>query len=252
MYYYEGIFPKGRRLKMNAIIFYSNTSQSKAVADLFLGELHWDSYDLNNRTHREWLRSTSLERAILVFPIYCQGIPKAVEEILEHLQACYLTVVATYGKMCYARVIYEIQERYTAGEIIAAAYIPTKHSYVNEETAPPDIGLLKDLIKKNISAHPSQVLIERTYKNPLSNVCRDMRSRAGIKIIIDKSKCESCKKCENECLYGGIRDGKVTSTCIRCLKCVTNCPSGALTYRPRLPMRLYLKKKRINEIKIYI
>ena len=237
---------------MNAIIFYSNTNQSKAIADLLYGELLWNKYDLNDRAHAELLSKSVFERVILVFPVYCQSIPKAVNALLMHLQAQYLTVIATYGKMCYGRVIYEIQKRYTRGKIIAAAYIPTKHSYVNEETAPPDISLLKDLIKKNISAHPSQVLIERTYKNPFSNVCRDMRSRSGIKIIIDKSKCESCKKCENECLYGAISDGKTNRKCIRCLKCVTNCPNGALTYRPRLPMRLYLKKKQIKEFKIYV
>ena len=56
MCYYEGIFSKKREpLKMNAIIFYSNTNQSKAIADLLYGELLWNKYDLNDRTHAELL-----------------------------------------------------------------------------------------------------------------------------------------------------------------------------------------------------
>lgn len=237
---------------MNAIIFYSNTNQSKAIADLLYGELLWNKYDLNDRAHAELLSKSAFERVILVFPVYCQSTPKAVNALLMHLQAQYLTVIATYGKMCYGRVIYEIQKRYTRGKIIAAAYLPMKHSYVDEKSEPPNLDCLQDIIRKNLDAHPSKVLIERTYKNPLSNVCKDMRSRLGVKILFDKAKCNGCKKCEKECLYGAISDGKTNRKCIRCLKCVTNCPNGALTYRARLPMRLYLKKKRINEIKIYI
>ena len=70
-------------------------------------------------------------------------------------------------------------------------------------------------------------------------------------MIINNNKCNGCKKCENECLYAGIKNGKFTNKCIRCLKCVCNCPLSALRHKNLLPLRLYLKKKPINKYEIY-
>ena len=46
--------------------------------------------------------------------------------------------------------------------------------------------------------------------------------------------------------------GKPGRDCIRCLKCVSVCPQGALTVKMGLPMKLYLQKKKENELILYI
>ncbi len=237
--------------KMNGIIYYSNTNQSKAVAEYFVKETGWDVYDLNQPEQAQRSVYTVFERAVLVFPVYCQNVPEVIKAFLKRLNARYLTVVATYGKMYHGRVLYEIQQCYTAGEIIAAAYVPTKHSYLKEE-AVSNFDPLLCVVQKTLSQNPGSVVIKKTYKNPFANIGKDFRSRMCVKITTDRSKCINCGKCERECLFGGIKNGKANANCIRCLKCVTNCPTGALKSYNRLPLRLYLKKKDVSNWYIHI
>lgn len=236
---------------MNGIIFYSNTGQSKNVADFIFSKTSWELYDLNNPYDRVKAVNTNFERAILIFPIYCQNAPRIITDTLKMLNAKFLTVIATYGKMCYGKVLYDIQERYSAGKIIAAAYFPMNHSYLNE-SEDVNFEALNCIIDKNLNNSTSAVSIEKTYKNILADVAIGTRSRMGVRLTIDGKKCTKCKKCEAECLYEAIKNGKTNSKCIRCLKCKTNCPSGAISHKNRLPLRLYLSKRKINEIKIYV
>ena len=236
---------------MNGIIYYSNTNQSKAVAEYCKNELAWDIYDLNQPKQTEEALLTSFEKVILIFPIYCQNIPDIVKSFLKKLNARYLTVIATYGKMCYGRVLYEVQKIYTSGDIVAAAYIPMKHSYLCEDTK-NDFSKLFLLLQKVLKNQPEPIIIKKTYKNLFANLAKDMRSRIILKITFEKSKCTNCRKCESECLFNGIKNGKTNKKCIRCLKCVTNCPSGALSFRKSLPLRIYLKKKPVDKFVLYI
>ncbi|MDE6293488.1 MAG: 4Fe-4S binding protein [Clostridiales bacterium] len=45
--------------------------------------------------------------------------------------------------------------------------------------------------------------------------------------------------------------GKTNRKCIRCLKCVSECPNNALHFSTRLPMRMYLRKKKCDKLIIY-
>ncbi|MDE5593006.1 MAG: 4Fe-4S binding protein, partial [Clostridiales bacterium] len=46
--------------------------------------------------------------------------------------------------------------------------------------------------------------------------------------------------------------GKTNRKCIRCLKCVAQCPQNALHFSARLPMRTYLRKKKCDKLLIYV
>lgn len=235
---------------MNGIIYYSNTNQSKIVAEYFVNKIGWDLYDLNNYEHTQKAVKATFEKVVLIFPVYCQNIPNVVKDFLKKLNARYLTLIATYGKMCYGRVLYEIQKDYTNGEIIAAAYVPMKHSYLQEETE-TNLDALSSVIQKTLS-NPKPIIIKKTYKNLFANIGKDMRSRMLVKITFDKDKCISCGQCETQCLFNGISNGKVNNNCKRCLKCVTNCPRGALEFHNSFILNIYLKKKPINYCEIYI
>ena len=213
---------------MNGIIYYSNTNQSKIVAEYFANEMGWDVYNLNQHEQAQKAVNITFEKVVLVFPVYCQNVPDVVKDFLKKLNTRYLTLIATYGKMCYGRVLYEIQKSYTDGEIIAAAYVPMKHSYLQEEIK-NNFDELSLVIQKTLN-NPKPIIIKKTYKNLFANIGKDMRSRMLVKITFDKEKCISCGKCETECLFNGIKNGNVNSNCIRCLKCVTNCPRGALGF----------------------
>ena len=116
MHDYEGVFRR-----MNSVIFYSNTGQSKAVAEYFADALSYPLLDIKENKTAEY------QNLVLVFPVLCQNIPDVVKGFLQRIKVENLTIIATYGKMCCGNVLWEIQNKYQH-TIVAAAYIQTKHS----------------------------------------------------------------------------------------------------------------------------
>lgn len=226
---------------MNAVIYYSNTGGSKHIAKYLADASEFPLYDIYGLDEYEF------DTVILVFPVHCQNIPDTVKELLSRIKVKALSVVATYGRMSFGNVLYEIQKRY-AHKIIAAAYVPTKHSYLSENEF-DDYESLNKLIEKLDS--PTPIKIPKSFKNPLSNIFKDLRSRIGVKMYRDTA-CNNCGICETTCHNNAIHNGKPNKNCIRCLKCVNECPQKALHFKCRLPLRLYLKKKKKNKLVIYI
>lgn len=227
---------------MNAVIYYSNTGQSRSIAEYFASRLGYSVFSIENCANAHY------ENVLLVFPVLCQNIPTAVKEFLKGLSVDNLSVIATYGKMCYGNVLYEIQNKYKKN-IVSGAYLPTKHAYIENDTEFCDYGKLEPIIQK-IKA-PSAIRLPRLYKNPLSNVFPSVRSRAGVRLYKNE-KCNNCNICAQNCSLGAIQSGVANNKCIRCLKCVKLCPNRALSVKIRLPMRLYLKNKKRERIIIYI
>ena len=227
---------------MNAVVFYSNTGQSKSVAEYLATSLCYPIIDI------EKIKNTCYKNLVLVFPVYCQNIPDVVKAFLQMAKIEHLTAVATYGKMCHGNVLQEIQHRYCKN-IVAGAYIPTKHSYIDNDDAFCDFECLTPLVEKIKS--PSKIVIPKSYKNPFANLFPTLRSRLGLKISKNKN-CNHCDLCTEHCAFKAIKLGVANSKCIRCLKCVGVCPNNALNFKLRLPLKLYLRKKKINKLIIYV
>lgn len=227
---------------MNAVAYYSNTGQSRIIAKYLADQSSFSLIDIESECAKEY------KNLVLVFPVYCQNIPDAVKSFLKNISADNLTVVATYGKMCCGNVLYEIQQCYQKN-IVAAAYIPTKHSYIENDHSFCDFDRLKPIVDK--IKEPSYIQLPKLYKNPFANVSPRLRSRLGL--TIQKSdKCIGCDLCGEHCSLGAIKRGKTNSNCIRCLKCVEFCPHQALKIKLSLPMKLYLRKKKSNKVIIYV
>ncbi|MDE5593242.1 MAG: hypothetical protein K2I75_04845, partial [Clostridiales bacterium] len=209
---------------MNAIIYYSNTNQSKSIAEYVAQKTDFPLFDIFDLTEYEF------DTAILVFPVHCQNVPKPIKTLLSRLHVKALIPIATYGKMCYGNVLYEIQKRYRHN-VTAAAYVPTKHSYIDENGF-TDYESLNPILSK-INCY-DKITIPKSYKNVLSNVCKGLRSRMGVKIRKDDN-CNNCGKCNAVCNNNAIAYGKTNRKCIRCLKCVAQCPQKALHFSARLP-----------------
>lgn len=176
------------------------------------------------------------EVAVVVFPVYCQNIPEPVKRFLKQLTAKRIALIATYGKISYGNVLYEAQ-KLVQGEIIAGAYIPIGHTFLNGDYAFDASYLLP--IAQRITA-PQKAVIHKTRKNPLANIFPSLRSRIGGKITKEKN-CSHCGLCESSCPMGNIRNGQIHSSCIRCLRCVTSCPQKALQYKNGWILDKYLK-----------
>ncbi|MDE7158765.1 MAG: EFR1 family ferrodoxin, partial [Clostridiales bacterium] len=216
---------------MNAVVYYSNTGQSKRVAEYFADKTSLELFDIIG------LSECVFDKLILVFPVHCQNVPDCVKHFLKRLQVNNLAVIATYGRMCYGNVLNYIQRRYDHN-IIAAAYVPTKHSYLDESGFDgfDKLALIIDKLNNSTDKpnNSARVKIPRTYKNPLSDFCKGWRSRAGVKLYKDE-RCDNCGACDSVCDNGAIKNGKPNRRCIRCLKCVTACPNKALHFATRLP-----------------
>lgn len=236
---------------MKGVIFYSNTNQSRAAAAYFAESLGWESYDLHCPVQAKAAAEATFERAVLVFPVHCQNLPYVIADFLQVLRAKRLAVIATYGRMCHGNVLYEVQKRYRAGEIVAAAYLPMQHTYL-PASGNADLDVLRGMAVKMTAPDPVPVRVPQSYKNPFADLLPATRSRMGVGMRIDLEKCTHCGICERGCLHGGILHGSFTNTCIRCLRCVENCPEEAISYRIRLPLRLYLKKKPTERAEVYL
>ena len=227
---------------MNAVVFYSNTGQSKAIAAYLANQLGYPLADMEIKCAEYY------QNLVLVFPVHCQNIPDIVKSFLKNISVENLTVVATYGKMCCGNVLYEIQKNYQKN-IVAGAYIPTKHSYIDNDDAFCDLDELKPIVEK--VKEPSYIQLPRLYKNPLADIFPKLRSRIGL--AIQKSEnCNVCNLCAERCSFGAIKSGTTNRKCIRCLKCVESCPRQALKIKLGMPLKLYLRKKKTNKLIIYV
>ncbi len=226
---------------MNAVAYYSNTGRSKIIAQYFADKLGYDIFDIYRSTH------TAFDSLVLVFPVHCQSLPDAVKTFLAKIQTNDLTLIATYGRMCHGNALYEAQQKYKHN-IIAAAYVPTKHTYLQEHDF-DDFQRLDAVLQK--IEHPSPIRIPKSYKNLFADFFKKRRSQAGVKII-KTDKCNNCGVCNQACDLKAIDNGVPNNKCIRCLKCVDACPARAIEYKLSIPMKLYLKKKKRDDLVIYI
>lgn len=225
----------------NAVVCYSCTNSSKSIAEYFKSNLSYPLFDVYE------LSEYIFNDLVLVFPVHSQNIPDVVKEFLSKVKTQNLTVIATFGRMCHGNVIHEIQRKY-GHNLIAAAYVPTRHSYLKDVEF-NDYERLSSIVKK--IKNPSPIVVPRAYKNLFSNIMKNFRSRVGVRLY-KNDKCNNCGTCNDVCKNNAIDNGVTDRNCIRCLKCVDSCPMGALKYSLRLPMKLYLKKKKKNELVIYI
>lgn len=225
---------------MNAVIYYSNTGQCRRIAEYLADKSGYaltDIYEAQN----------GYSTVILVFPVHCQNIPAAVKTFLSKLKAGALAAVAVYGKMSFGNVLYEVQRRYRHS-IAAAAYVPSKHAYLAEDGF-EDFEKL-DCITEKLK-NPVAVKIPRSRKNIFANFLPALRSRMGVKLYADAA-CDKCGACTKVCKIGAMENGKPDKKCIRCLKCIEACPRKALHFSTRRAMRLYLKKRKKEDLIIYI
>ena len=227
---------------MGAVVFYSNTGQSKAIAEYFSEQLGYHLIDI------ESCAENNFDSLVLVFPVLCQNIPEIVIEFLKKIGVTYLTVIATYGKMCPGNVLYEIQQIYKHN-IVAGAYIPTKHAYIENDEAFYDFDRLTPIVEK--VKNPATVKLPRLFKNPLADISPSGRSRLGLKLYKTEA-CDGCNLCGRSCSFNAINSGATTPDCNRCLRCVCICPHNALKYKLRIPLKLYLRKKKKDKIIIYV
>ncbi len=226
---------------MNTVAYYSNTSESENIAKYLAAKLECDFVDITKTTEYVF------GNLIFVFPVYCQNVPQRADEFLGKVKCENMILIATFGKMSYGNVLREIQDKYEHN-IISASYVPTKHTYLDEERF-SDFSELDIILSK--LEDPSPVNIPKSKKSFWADIMTQKRSRMGVRII-HSERCTDCGICTENCPENAIENGKTNKNCIRCLRCVANCPEKALDFRLIYPLRKYLSKPKNTELSIYI
>lgn len=187
------------------------------------------------------------EMAVVVFPVYCQNIPEPVRGVLPKLHANHVVLIACYGRMHHGNVLMEAA-KLVSGQVIAAAYVPIGHTYLNE-SAGVDTEALLPILSRIRDPKPAKLKWE--FKNPLADCFPTLRSQLGVKIGRN-DRCTGCDICAQSCPMGDMRWGIPGNRCIRCLRCVARCPEEALDVHYSLPLRVYLRKKKKNKTILYL
>lgn len=229
---------------MNVVYYFSGSGNTKQVATYVAKELDFPLEEISENT------PDRTETAVVVFPVYCQNIPKPVKRFLETLESEKIALIATYGRISHGNVLKEC-EKIVKAKIVAAAYVPCRHTYldVNDDF---DESSLKPLITKIKQSNAVDCAkIPRVRKNAFANFMPSLRSRIGVKIIKTDS-CTDCGKCGEICPANAIKNGITNENCIRCLKCVTYCPNRALTFKLSRILSDYLTRHYAPKAKVEI
>lgn len=230
---------------MNAVIYYSCTGHGKAVAEIIAGELSLPLLELTAQS-QEKLLAEKYSLAVLVFPVHCQSHPAFMKEFFMRLKTESVALIAVYGMADAGNAIYEAAKIINA-KIVAAAYLPAGHSYLNDGYAPS--ALPAELIEK--LKDPAPVYIPRRRKTPFAGVAPSARSRTLVKIVRG-ANCTNCNLCGISCDTGAIKCGKTNKKCVRCLRCVAACPNNALLIKKARILTNYLKKAKCKKIILYL
>lgn len=231
---YEGIFKE-----MNAVVYFSCSGQSKAVAENLAERLGYKLYETQNAEEEIF------ENVAIVFPVHCQSFPAPLKGYFMKLKAEHVTLIATYGRAHCGNALHEAA-KLIKSEIVAAAYLPAKHTYCAAGTT---TVVPEEVIAKMLK--PAPVQIPKLRKTPFAGFLPNLRSRLIVKIKRTE-KCVNCGICGGLCPVKAIENGKMNSKCMRCLKCVDSCPHGALIVKKSLILRRYLKKPRFDKTVIYV
>ncbi len=224
---------------MNAVIYFSCSGNSKDVAENLSKRICYDLYEICDAEGKIF------ENVAMVFPVHCQSLPVPIKKFLPTLEAKYVTLIATYGRVHCGNALYEAA-KLIKGEIVAAAYLPSNHTYYEKG----EILLVPEEIINKIYA-PSPVTIPKLRKTPFAGFFPAARSRLGVRIKKNENYV-NCGICGGQCPIGAIKSGRISFKCVRCLKCVYNCPNGALTVKLSRIMKLYLRKTKFEETIIYV
>lgn len=223
---------------MNAVIYFSCSGQSLAVAKIVADKLSYPLLDYRDVDEE-------FDFAVIVFPVHCQSVPKPLKKFLKDFKANFVALIATYGRESFGNTLFDAGK--LCKNIFAAMYLPAKHTYCDGNFETPEIP--DEFYKK--FEKPNFINIPKERHTPFAKFLPSLRSRLILKIK-KTDNCISCNLCGENCPTGAIKCGKIDCKCIRCLKCVYTCPNGGLIVQKSLILKTYLKKARREKVILYI
>ena len=214
---------------------FSGGGHSRAAADILAKNLNIPVTDITAPAERVTQPPAIAPTiSVIVFPVYCQRMPRPVRTFLRNLSEGYVVPVAVWGCVSHGDVLRQAQ-RAARVPTVAAAYIPAGHSYLpatDDENLPDRSALarLATAVRTLAQSPPrSSVCLPRAPRNPLADLFPGWRSRLSVRLTRG-ADCSHCGICTAACPASAMHDGIPDNHCIRCLHCVSVCPRHALSF----------------------
>lgn len=234
------------------LIYFSpteNTAKIAAVIKIILEDLNNDVEEFNVTNYSDRSKSINLgqiEAIIFGFPNYYGRAPKLIREWLTTLEGdekkC--SVFFTYGGVHVGLAYHNIKNILSKQNLIlvSAAQFVAKHTYniagwklngnrPNQE----DFEIAKEYARKTyerfIGEDSGIVSFKPTKSTEAQADESENIAKSAIPLPFREEECSLCRICEELCPANAMNaeKGKPDSNaCIRCLRCVVNCPEHVL------------------------
>lgn len=250
------------------LIYFSpteNTAKVAAVVKKKLIELNNEVREFNITNYSERQKPLDLdqfEAFMFGFPIYYYRAPRLIREWLTTLegQGRICSVFFTYGGVHVGIARQDIKDILTNQnfKLISIAKFVAKHTYnlsgwsvnmdhPNEE----DLEVAEEYTLKTyekFTMEESEIVNLKPQKYTAEEVdqIETMTKRAIPSPMRQGNECSMCRTCEELCPANAMNADKGKPnrrTCIRCFRCVANCPDNVLRSIDMLPHYALLKKE---------
>ncbi len=257
-----------------ALIYFSCTNNTAEIATEIAIQFKQlnaevDEYDITNYTHRQnknLIDIPSYDAFIFGFPVHAWRTPRLIRDWLKTLngKAKKSSVFFTYGGISLGIAHYNIKQILDNQnfKLVSTAEFLGKHTYnlggwraMQNRPNQSDFDVAKEYAlltyKRFIGEDTGMVQFEKPKfseetikKMEQSPMAISPPSREG-------QECSLCRECENLCPTKAMNSdtGKANrKTCIRCLRCLINCPDNALKIKDLSPLfQLILEKNKLTE-----
>lgn len=229
------------------IYYFSGTGNSLDVAR-HIGEQLGNSVLISMSENPYEIRQKSSQMVGFVYPVYYEGMPRAVEEFIQRIRMVddlYVFAVAT-GKGKPGNALKQINQLFQSMEyqLSYGAFLKTADNNIIEQRERQNtvkrIANSYAELKRIIEEIKERKVNQLGISNPLSTLYHQnclKRAMEWYKQFQVSDDCTHCGICYRICPVGNIElvDGKPLfhHHCEACMACIQFCPVNALNYKKR-------------------
>lgn len=234
-------------LNVAELYYFSPTGGTKKVAESFCREISRDVRMTDLGSRNAVIGKASEAPVVVAAPVFGGRIPQVAAQKLNLLEGGgrKAVVLAVYGNRAYEDALLELKDIMTEKgfQVIAAGAFVAQHSIVPEvgkgRPDEKDLAQLREFAARVLekieagSETEAKVPGNHPYKNGMSVPATP----------ISLTSCQRCKKCESVCPTGAVHienDLPVTDQgkCILCMACVAACTYSARVLPPPLQQKM--------------
>ncbi|TFG09056.1 MAG: 4Fe-4S ferredoxin [Promethearchaeota archaeon] len=251
-----------------ALIYFSATNNTQEIASIIKNELlklenHVTEFNITNINERErTINFQEFDAVYFGFPVYYWRAPRIAREWLLNLNGHGKTcsVFFTYGGtnigICHHDIIERLKNQNF--KVIATAEFLARHSFnlagweaMKDHPNEEDYKIAREYALKTFLKFSDDKANPIKFEKPdfsedfVDNI--ELTTRRSIPLPSREGKeCSMCRDCETLCPTNAMNADKGKPSrkkCIRCLRCVLNCPDQVLKVKDMSAQFHYLKKK---------